>query len=143
MNIKSLCLTLFVVFVGVFASDFLIHGVWLKSAYAETANLWRPEKEMQAHMGWMMLGQFMAAAAMVVLWARGFAADACPRCAVLYGLFMGLFAQATSLINFAVMPLPADLIVKWFIAGIAQSVALGLLMFFVYKPGPKATETAH
>ena len=100
-------------------------------------NLWRPETEMQGHMGWMMLGQFLIAATFVVLYAKGFAEKAGPVCAVMYGLFMGLFSQATTIITYAVQPFPASLAVKWFIAGVVQGALMGVLVFFVYKPKPE------
>ncbi len=134
MNLKRLVLAIIAVFVGVFATDFLIHGVWLKDAYKETASLWRPETEMQRHFGFLLAGQFLATLAFVVLWARGFAATACPSCACLYGLFMGLFAQAATLITYAVQPLPPEIAVKWFVAGVVQGVLMGLLVHLVYKP---------
>lgn len=137
MNPKRLILAIVAVFVGIFATDFLIHGVWLQNAYKETASLWRSEAEMQAHMGWLMLGQFLAAVTFAVLWAKGFAASARVRCACLYGLFMGLFSQATTLITYAVQPLPASIAIKWFAAGLVQGVLMGLLVFFVYKPKPE------
>ena len=117
-------------------TDFLIHGVWLQSTYKETMSLWRSEAEMQAHMGWLMLGQFLAASTFVVLWAKGFAESASIRCACLYGLFMSLFGQAATLVTYAVQPFPASLAVKWFLAGVVQGVLLGLLVFLVYKPRP-------
>jgi hypothetical protein len=136
MNLKRLILAIVVVFIGIFATDFFIHGVWLKNDYAATMNLWRPEAEMQSHMGWLMLGQFLVAVAFVVLWAKGFAATGCLGCACIYGAFMGLFSQATTLITYAVQPLPADLAVKWFISGIVQALLMGVLVFVVYKPKP-------
>lgn len=134
MNPKRLILAIVAVFAGIFLTDFLIHGVWLQNAYKETASLWRSEAGMQAHIGWLMLGQFLAAVTFAVLWAKGFAASAQVRCACLYGLFMGLFSQATTLITYAVQPFPASIAIKWFAAGLAQGVLLGLLVFFVYKP---------
>jgi hypothetical protein len=139
MNPKRLVLAIVAVFVGVFATDFLIHGVWLQNRYKETMNLWRPETEMQAHMGWLMLGQFLFAAPFVLLWAQGFAATARIGCACLYGMFMGLFSQTATLVTFAVQPLPSDIAVKWFVPGIAQGVLMGLLVFFVYKPKQPST----
>ena len=134
MNSKRLVLAIVAVFAGVFATDFITHGVWLESVYKETASLWRPEAEMQSHMGWLMLGQFLAAATFVVVWAKGFAGTACIRCACLYGLFMGLFREENTLITYAVQPLPAGIAAKWFIAGIVQAVLMGVIVFFVYKP---------
>ena len=140
MNPKRLVLAIVAVFVGVWITDFLIHGLWLKNDYAATASLWRPEAEMTAHMGWLMLGQFLATVAFVVLYAKGVAREAQPFCAVMYGLFMGLFMQANTLITYAVQPMPADIARKWFIAGIAQGVLLGLLVYFAYKPKAEAAK---
>lgn len=137
MNPKRLVLAILAVFIGVFATDFVIHGVWLQGDYKATMSLWRTEAEMQSHMGWLLLGQLVAAATFVVLWAQGFAATARLRCACAYGLFMGLFGQAATLVTFAVQPLPASIAVKWFASGLVQGVLLGLLVFYVYKPKPE------
>jgi len=142
MNPKRLVLAIVVVFAGVFITNFLIHGVWLQGRYTETMNLWRSETEMQAHMGWLMLGQFIFAATFALLWAQGFAATARIGCAGLYGLFMGLFSQSATLVSYAVQPLPGDIVVKWFLSGIAQGVLMGVIVFFVYKPKPEDVKSS-
>ena len=134
MNPKRLVLAIVAVFLGIWVTDYLIHGIWLANTYQATASLWRPEAEMQQHIGWLFLGEFLAALTFVVLWAKGPAPTAKPLCAILYGLFMGLYNQATTLITYTVQPLPASLAVKWFVAGIVQGVVLGVIVFFVYKP---------
>ena len=136
MNTKRLLLAIPVVFMGIFASDFLIHGVWLKNDYVASASLWRADADMQHFFGWLMLGQLLAAVTATTLYAKGFAEKARPRCAMMFGLFMGLFMQANTLITYAVQPIPAGIAVKWFIAGGVQGVLLGLLMYLVYKPKP-------
>jgi hypothetical protein len=136
MNPKRLILAIVAAFAFVWVTDFIIHGVCLKNDYAASMSLWRPEAEMQAHMGWMFLGQLLAAATFVVLYAKGFAEKARPLCAVMFGLFMALFSQANTFMTFAVQPIPASLAVKWVIAAAGQGVLLGLLVFFVYKPKP-------
>jgi len=134
MNPKRLILAIVAVFIGTWITDFLIHGVWLVSSYQATMNLWRPDKEMQAHMGWLMLGQFLLAITFVVLCAKGFAQTASIMCGCFYGLFMALFSQAGTLITYAVQPIPGGLAVKWFIAGVIQGILLGLIVWLVYKP---------
>ena len=141
MNIKRLIIAIVVVFIAIFATDFLIHGVWLKSDYAASASLWRPEAEMQKLMGWLMLGQLLAAVTATVLYAKGFAEKACIKCAVMFGLFMGLFMQANTFITYAVQPLPDGIAVKWFVSGIVQGAFFGLVMFFAYKPKSGACNT--
>lgn len=112
MNPKRLLLAIVAVFLGIFASDFLIHGVWLKNDYAASMPLWRPEAEMQSHMGWLLLGELLGAVTFVVIYAKGFAEKACPMCAVMFGLFMGLFMQANTFITYAVQPIPGSLVAK-------------------------------
>lgn len=137
MNPKRLVLAIVAVFIGVFATDYLIHEVWLKSTYHETMSLWRPAAEMQSRFGWLMLGQFLAAATFVIVYAKGFAAMNCLRCACRFGLFMGLFKESVTLITYAVQPFPPDIAVKWFVAGVVQGLLMGGLVFFVYKPKPE------
>ena len=140
MNPKRLVLAIFAAFVGIFATDFLIHGFWLAIRYKETASLWRPEAEMQSHMRWLMAGQFLAAATFTVLWAKGFAATACLRCACAFGAFMGLFSQASTFITYAVQPFPEDIAIKWVISGVVRGVLIGILVFYVYKPKPDSAK---
>jgi uncharacterized membrane protein len=134
MNTKRLTLTIVVMCVAVFLTNFLIHGVWLQSTYKETMSLWRTESEMNARFGWMLLGQFLFASMFAAIWAAGFAERQCLGCAVCYGILMALFSQAGTLISYVVTPLPPSLAVKWFVAGVVQGVLMGLLVYFVYKP---------
>ena len=140
MNPKRLILVIVAVFVGVWVTDFLIHGVWLQSTYKETMSLWRPEPEMKAHMIWLMLGQLLATVTFVVIWSKGFPATASLGGACLYGVFMGLFSQANTFITFAVQPIPSSLAVKWVVSGVAQGALLGVLVFLVYRPKPAGTQ---
>ena len=137
MNIKRLIAAIAAAFVFIFASDFLIHGVWMKGDYAATMSLWRPEAEMNARMPWMMAAQILCAVTFVMLWAKGFAERACIGCACMYGLMMGLFSQVSTIITYVVSPLPPGIAVKWFVSGLGQAVLLGLVVFFVYKPAAK------
>ncbi|MGH8248943.1 MAG: hypothetical protein ACREUU_21250 [Gammaproteobacteria bacterium] len=139
MNTKRLLLAIVVLFVAVFLTNFLIHGVWLQSTYKETMSLWRTESEMQARFGWMLLGQFLFAATFAAIWAAGFAERQCARCACFFGLLMALFSQAGTVINYVVTPLPPSLAVKWFVAGVVQGLVMGVLVYFAYKP--KAAES--
>ncbi len=132
MNPKRLILVIAVVFVGIWVTDFLIHGVWLISTYKATASLWRPETEMK--IGWMMLAQLLFASTFVIIWSRSGASVPTLGTSCLYGLTMGLLSQSMTLVTYSVQPLPADLAVKWFVAGLAQATLMGVLVFLVGKP---------
>jgi|SRR5712671_2483922 len=136
MNPKCLILAIVAAFAFVWVTDFLIHGGWLKSDYAATMGLWRTDAGMQAHIGWVFLGKLLASFTFVALYAEGFAKEARPGRAVMFGLFMALFSQANTLITYAVQPIPGSLAAKWFIAAVVQGVLLGVIIFFVYKPKP-------
>jgi hypothetical protein len=41
-------------------------------------------------------------------------------------------------LNGEIMPMPAELAVKWFFSGLAQAVLLGIVTSLVYKPEPSS-----
>jgi hypothetical protein len=135
MNIKRLLFAIIAGWVVVFATDFLIHDLWLGPLYQATKALWRPDTEMHTHICWMFLAQFLIVATFVLVWAKGFAGRSVGA-AISFGLLMGVFQQTWAIILFVVMPLPAELAVKWFLAGLVQAVLLGVVTSFVYKLEP-------
>lgn len=140
MNIKSLLISIVVVFIAVTVTDILIHGLWLSSLYGATSHLWRPEAEMASgrYMGWLHAAHALTAVTFTTLWAVGFASKAKLTCGVKYGLFMALFSQAHTLISYAVQPFTLEIVWKWIAAGAVQGILLGVVVFFIYKPAPAA-----
>lgn len=134
MNPQRLLLAIVAAFAAIFCTDFLIHGLWMEPVYKATMHLWRTDEEMQAHMGWLCAGQLLAAVTFVLIWAKGFAATGGRKCAVIYGLCMGLFSQANTLISYAVEPLTLEIVWKWILSGVLQGIVLGLVVRSVYKP---------
>ena len=137
MNPIRLLLAIVAVFAGVWVTDYLVHEIWLKSIYQANAALWRPETDIEAHIGWLFLGQFLFTLTFVWIWATGFATRRTLARACIYGVAMGVFRQAYTFILYAVQPLPKDLAVKWVFVGIAQGLLMGLLVL-VYKSKPSA-----
>jgi hypothetical protein len=133
MNIPRLILAIVVAFLLIFATDVLIHGFWLKPDYDATKAIWRPEAEMQAHMLWLTLAQVICALTFVVIWAKGFAGGSL-RCGVFFGLIMGMFQQIWVLVNYAILPMPGDLAVKWYFSGLAQAILIGISTALLYRP---------
>src|SRR5436190_4042575 len=125
MNPKRLILAVVAVSVGLWLTSFLIHGIWLNSIYKETMNLWRSEAEMTSHMAWMLLGQFLWSLAFVLIWSKSLPAVASLGRSFLYGVTMGVFSEANSLIMYTVEPLPGYLVAKWVAAGVVQGALLG------------------
>lgn len=133
MNVKRLLLAIVVAFVITFGTDFLIHGVWLSPDYEANKALWRPENEMQSFFHWTLIAQLLCSATFVIIWAKGFAGRDLAT-AITFGLLMGLFQGIWAIINYVVMPLPGALATKWFLAGTAQCILLGVVTALIYKP---------
>ena len=138
MNMKRLVLAIVVGFIVIFGTDTLIHGIWLKPDYEATKAIWRPESEMQAHMHWFFIAQILCAATFVIIWAKG-AAGRSVGAGIVFGLLMGMFQQIWVLVNYAILPMPGDLAVKWYFSGLAQAVLLGIATALVYKPRTAVT----
>jgi hypothetical protein len=137
MNFKRLLLAILAGWVLIFATDLLIHHVWLMSDYEATKSIWRPEGEMQTRICWMFVAQFLGVATFVIIWAKGFAGGSVRR-GLVFGLLMGLFQAIWVLADYVMIPMPGDLAIKWFFGGIAQAVTLGIVTSLVYKPASSA-----
>jgi hypothetical protein len=133
MNIKRLLAAIVVGFIAIFGTDFLVHVVWLHADYEATKELWRPEAEMQSRFHWMLVAQFLCAAAFVVIWAQGFAGRSMGA-AIVFGLLMGVSQQGWAIITHVVSPLPGMIATKWFFAGLVQAVLLAIVTALIYKP---------
>src|SRR5205809_216192 len=133
MNTKRLILAIVVAFVVLWVTDFLVHGVWMVPDYRGTQQLWRTDAAMGSRISWMLGAQLLFAITFVLLWTR-WAEPARLGCAIGYGFLMGLFSGTWAIIMFVVVPMPGSIAAKWFFAGILQTILLGLVTFFVYKP---------
>ena len=133
MNIPRLLLAIVVAFIIIFGTDFLIHVMWLKPDYEATKAIWRPENEMKDYMLWMSLGQLLCAATLCVIWAMGFGGR-CAGTGALFGLIMGMFQQVWVLIIYMILPMPANLAVKWYFSGLSQAILIGIAVALIYKP---------
>lgn len=136
MNPKSLVITIAVAFVTVFASDFLIHQVWLGGTYKDTAHLWRPEAEMMAKFPLMLLCQFLVATAFTMIFAACVAEKRCLSWTLKYAACMGVFSAAGQFMMYCVQPLPLGLALKWVLAALVQALVLGFIVHKVYRPAP-------
>ena len=109
--------------------------------YRATQQLWRTDAEMTSRMGWMLCAQLLFVITFVIVWAKGSASSTAKiSCAAGYGLLMGLFSGVWALIMYVVVPMPGSIAVKWFFAGIAQTILLGLVTFWMYKPSAQTQD---
>jgi hypothetical protein len=98
MNMKRLILAIVAGFIVIFATDYLIHGLWLVPDYEATKSLWRPEAEMHSRFQWMILAQIICAVTFVIIWAKGVVGGSIGS-GIAFGLLMGLFQQFWAIVD--------------------------------------------
>ncbi len=140
MNTKRLLLAILAGFVFIFATDFVVHAIWLGPDYKATAALWRPEAEMQGRFALMLLAQLLCSIAFIYIWAKTGWRRRTIRDGCVYGFWMGLFQQITTIVLYVVAPMPMELAAKWFLSGILQAILLGALAALIYKPLPSVAD---
>jgi MFS family permease len=132
---KRLILSCIVIFFFIAIFEFLLHGVMLGQTYKDTMQLWRPEDQMVSFLGWMYGGQLLFAIIFCVIFFR-YVKDRSLAAGVRYGLLVGLLMSSTSLIFYAVMPLPLNLVLAWIGGGIVEvALAGGILALVAGKDG--------
>lgn len=132
MNAKKFILALVSVFIFISAFDYFFHGVFMKSAYQQTANLWRPEEAMKTYGIWLMLGQFIMSLGFVALFTKAFKRGGVIEGAV-YGLLVAIFICGHYLIGYAVSPYPASMLITWVVATSIELILAGMIVAFIYK----------
>jgi hypothetical protein len=82
---------------------------------------------------WITLAQLIAVATFVIIWAKGFAGRDIV-VGMVFGLLIGMSQHVWAIVNYVAMPVPGTLAAKWFLAGVAESVLLGIVTSLIYKP---------
>lgn len=132
MNMKRLLLAIAVAFAITYATDFLVHGLWLRPDYLAAQSLWRPPTEMRTFQHWVTIAQLIAITTFVILWAKGFAGRGIVM-GIVFGLLVGMSQHVWAIVNYVAMPVPGALAAKWFLAGVAEGVVLGIVTSLIYK----------
>jgi hypothetical protein len=129
--LKRTLLAIAAVFVAWSVLDFVIHGVFLKSAYEATAQLWRPMAEMK--MGLLRVVTFIAAISFVLIYAWLINRKSVSR-GLLYGLLYGLGTGVPMAYgSYAVMPITYQIALVWFLGQLAECALAGLLVGAIIK----------
>jgi len=139
MNVRRWVVASVVVTVVVAILEMIIHGVILQQIYQETAAVWRPQSEMRSLGPLMWLGYAIFAPFFVWIYAHGIdpKEDALGQ-GIRFGLMFGIGLSAmSSLVWYAVLPIPQNLAFGWFLAGVAVYTAAGVAAALAYRPPAK------
>src|SRR5262249_8759384 len=133
MNHKRGVIALIVAFVFIFGFGYVWHGMLMKSAYMETASLWRTDSDFMSHFGLLVLGHLVMAFAFTGLYISkvgvhgvgiGFG----------YGIVFGIFCVGIDLMRFAVEPLTIKILGMWIAGSLICFAIMGALIGAIYKP---------
>ncbi|HFD11452.1 MAG TPA: hypothetical protein ENJ32_03120 [Crenotrichaceae bacterium] len=129
--LKKVIWAVIAVFITWSLLDFLIHGLFLKSTYQATANLWRPEDEMK--MGLMSFITFIFSLCFVAIYAYLIHPKSLST-GIRYGLILG-FATGVSmgLGSYCYMPIPLSLAISWFAGSLIELSIAGVIVGFLVK----------
>ena len=136
MNTKKLIIAVIVVFILLEATGYLIHGVFLSSIYMqeEISKVFRPVSDMQHIMWRMWLADLVWSFFFVFIFIKGYQNKGWME-GVRYGVYIGLFMNLmASTAQNVFYPIPASLALNWFIFGFIQTIILGVVTSFIYKP---------
>ncbi len=135
MNTKKLVLAIIVAYVVLMGSNFLIHDVWLKADYEDTAGAWRQMDQIQHRMWIMCIGQLCFTALFAFIYTRGVEDKPWFGQGVRYGILITLLAVVPhSLGEYVTVDMPHMLALKWIVAGGVQMIILGLIVAGILGP---------
>lgn len=132
VNMKKLGLTVVVIFVYVFVTDWLIHGMLLDGMYKATPQLWRSESEMQTLFPWMILAQFLFSLAFCVLFVKGYEGKG-PIEGVRFGIYITIISIAMWMVQYVTTPLTCEIVCGWALTALIQCTIAGAIASLVYK----------
>jgi archaellum biogenesis protein FlaJ (TadC family) len=114
---------------------FLIHGVWLKPDYLETAALWRAQQASVARVWAMLLGTLIYVVGAVLIYVRGREEKPWIGQGVRFGILLAMVVVVySSLSGWVILPVPHLLVEKWIISESLLAVVLGLVIAGICQP---------
>jgi hypothetical protein len=124
----------FPAFLAAFVFIFLWHGMLMKSAYMETATLWRTEPMFPL----LILGQAVIAFAFTGLYVSKVGVNSAAT-GVGYGIVIGILCAGGDLIRFSVQPLTVKILWMWIVGGLVEFAIAGAIVGAIYKPRATAS----
>jgi hypothetical protein len=117
------------------ASGYLIHEVLLKSAYIDSANVWRPDDAIQHRMWIMLLSEFIFAVGAVLVYVRGVEKKSWVGQGIRFGILLSLVAPIPGfMMSYVTLPVSHKLALHWILLGIAQAILVALVIAAICQP---------
>ncbi len=140
MNWKRLWLTALLVYIVLVITELIIHVGILGGYYSRMmadsvyGNVFRSDAEMAKYMWVMYVTGAVYSFFFAFIFAKGYEDRGIAE-GIRYGIYIGLFFIYVGAFNeFVIFRMPYGLAWIWIIAGLVQSVILGIVAALVYKP---------
>ncbi len=136
MNWKRFWPAALLVYLTFGATTFIIHSLILGGYYMrpDVLNAWRPEAQMSAYAWVRFVTMAVFAFFFTFIFAKGHERKGILE-GIRFGIYIGLFTFfVTSFEQFIIYPIPYAVVWYWIIAGLIQSVLMGIVAALVYKP---------
>ena len=118
-----------------FTGLFLIHGVWLKQDYLDTANLWRGQEAMMHRMWIMLVADLILVIGAVLIYVRGVEHKPWMGQGIRFGILLALISPVSgSLAGYVMVPVNYLLVLKWICGEGLLCVVLGLVIAGICQP---------
>jgi hypothetical protein len=134
---KKLWLGAVAVFVVIAVWETIVNMLLLSSAYAATANLWRPMAEMKIWLFYVIY--LFVAFFFTLIFSKGYEGKGVVE-GLRYGFYVGMMmAVPMAYGTYGSMPIPYSLALQWFLYGLIKYVLCGMAVALVF--GKQATVT--
>jgi hypothetical protein len=135
MDMKKTLGAIVASFVVQYGGDYLLHGVILKSSYAETVDLWRSDADMMHRMWVLILAQIIFAVAAVLVYQRGVEKKAWIGQGIRFGILLALIAVIpNNMIWYVVVPMPHQLALHSALGDGILAILVGLVIAGICQP---------
>jgi hypothetical protein len=122
-------------FVVQMAGLFLIHSVWLKQDYVDSASLWRSQPDQVSRVWAMLLAVLVYAVGAVWIYAHGVEPKPWIGQGIRFGILLGMVSVVYgSLSGWVILPVSSMLVLKWIVGEGLLSIVFGLVVAYICQP---------
>ena len=132
MNWKRFFVASLVTYVVVQAIDFIVNGVFMKSAIESLKGLWRPN--MAGRMWLIYVFGVLVTLLFTYIFVKGREGKGIAE-GIRYGVIMWLFVTVPMNVSmWVLLPISYTIILRWMIYGLLEMLVAGILVAVIYKP---------
>ena len=122
-------------FVVQMAGLVLIHSVWLKQDYVDSASLWRSQPNQISRVWAMLLAVLIYVVGAVWIYARGVEPKPWIGQGIRFGILLAMVTVVYgSLSGWVILPVASMLVLKWIVGEGLLSVVFGLVVAYICQP---------